>query len=68
MVQRGYGLASVRYDVVNKVVVDSVIANAKSYEVNLALGHLHATRPNDLLLFDSNYPSYLLLSTLFKLP
>ena len=68
MGQRGYGLASVMYDVLNKVILDSVIANAKAYEVDLALGHLQHTRPNDLLLFDRNYPSYRFLATLVKLP
>ena len=66
--QRGYGLASVMYDVLNKIVLDSVIANAKAYEVDLALGHLQHTHPNDLLLFDRNYPSYRFLATLVKLP
>ena len=68
MGQRGYGLASVMYDVINKVIVDGVIANAKAYEVDLALGHLQHTRPGDLLLFDRNYPCYRLLATLIKLP
>jgi hypothetical protein len=68
MGQRGYGLASVMYDVLNKVVLDSVIANAKAYEVDLALGHLQHTCPNDLLLFDRNYPSYRFLATFVKLP
>ena len=66
--QHGYGLASVMYDVLNKVVLDSVIANAKAYEVDLAIGHLQQTRPSDLLLFDRNYPSYRLLATLTQLP
>ena len=64
--QYGYGLVSVMYDVLNKVVLDSVIAPAKAYEVDLARGHLLKTRPNDLLLFDRNYPSYLFLATLKK--
>lgn len=37
MGQRGYGLASVLYDVLNKVVLDSVIANAKAYDLKKAI-------------------------------
>ena len=60
--QHGYGLAKVLYDVLNKVVLDGIIAKAKAYEVDLARDHLQHTRPGDLLLFDRNYPSYLFLS------
>jgi len=68
MGQHGYGLASVMYDVLNKVVVDSVIANAKAYEVDLAIDHLQHTQASDLLLLDRNYPFYRFLATLVKLP
>jgi hypothetical protein len=59
-----FALASVMYDVLNRIAVDSQLAEAKSYEVDLALNHLVHTQADDLLLFDRNYPSYLLLATL----
>jgi len=37
-------------------------------QVDLALDHLRYTHPDDLLLFDRGYLSYLLLATLVKLP
>ena len=64
---RCFGLASVLYDVLNRVVVDSVLAPARSYEVDLAIAHLKAVDPAvDLLVFDRYYPSYQYLATLTK--
>lgn len=63
-----FGLASVMYDVLNKVILDSVIANVKTSEADLALGHLQHTCPGDLLLFDRGYPSYHFLATLLSFP
>jgi hypothetical protein len=62
-----YGLASVMYDVLNRVAVDSVLSTARAYEVNLAIEHLKHSREDDLLIYDRNYPSYFHLSTLCKL-
>lgn len=59
-----FAMASVMYDVLNRIAVDSQLAEAKSYEVDLALTHLAHTQANDLLLFDRNYPSYRLLAAL----
>jgi len=53
-----YALASVLFDVLNRVAVDAVLGKADAYEVDLAVGHLAHTRPGDLLLMDRNYPSY----------
>ena len=61
-----YGKASVLYDVLNRIALDSVLAPAKAYEVDLAVGHLAHTQPDDLLLFDRNYPSYVFLATLLQ--
>jgi len=61
-----FGLASVMYDVLNRIAVDSQLAPAKAYEVDEALKHLAHTQAGDLLLFDRNYPSYLLLVTLLN--
>jgi len=60
-----FGMVSVLYDVLNNIALDSALAQAKAYEVDLAIGHLAYTQANDLLLFDRNYPSYLWLATLF---
>jgi Transposase DDE domain len=57
-----YALASVLYDVLNRVSIDAVLARADAYEVDLAIAHLAYTRPNDLLLVDRNYPSYRMLA------
>lgn len=59
-----YGLASVLYDVCNKVVIDSKLGKARDYEVDLAIGHLCHTKENDLLICDRNYPSYFFVATL----
>jgi len=62
-----YGLASVMYDVLNKIAIDSHLGKAKDYEVDLALKHLEHTCENDLLICDRNYPSYRWLSTIEKM-
>lgn len=62
--ERPYALASVLYDVLNRVGVDAVLGQADAYEVDLAVGHLAHTRPGDLLLMDRNYPSYRMLAEL----
>lgn len=61
-----YALASVMYDVLNRIAVDSVLGTARAYEVDLAIGHLEHSLDNDLLLYDRNYPSYFHLATLRK--
>ena len=59
-----YGLASVMYDILNRVAVDSVLSHARAYEVDLAIKHLAHGEKNDLLLHDRNYASYFYLATL----
>ena len=61
-----HGLASVIYDVLNHVVLDSCLAYSTSYEVNLAINHLDYTKEGDLIIFDRNYPSYVFLSYLIS--
>jgi hypothetical protein len=65
--KHNYGLASVMYDVLNKIAVDSYLGKARDYEVDLALKHLEHTCENDLLICDRNYPSYRWLSSIEKL-
>ena len=62
--QHPYALVSVLYDVLNRIAIDSTLAKADAYEVDLAMAHLKHTQPNDLLVMDRNYPSYLMLAAL----
>lgn len=64
--ERPYALASVLYDVLNRVGVEAVLGQAKAYEVDLAVAHLACTRPGDLLVMDRNYPSYRMLAELTR--
>ncbi len=58
-----HGLASVCYDVLNRMVIDSQLGGAQAYEVDLAVKHLPATQTHDLLLLDRGYASYRWLAT-----
>jgi hypothetical protein len=62
--ERPYALASVLYDVLNRVALDATLGQAKAYEIDLAVAHLSHTRSGDLLTMDRNYPSYRLLAEL----
>lgn len=62
--KQAYGVASVMYDVLNRIAIDSTLSVAKAYEVELAIGHLAYTQENDLLIYDRNYPSYFHISFL----
>jgi Transposase DDE domain len=64
--ERPYALASVLYDVLNRVGVEAVLGQAKAYEVDLAVAHLACTHPGDLLVMDRNYPSYRMLAELIQ--
>jgi len=56
--------ASVCYDVLNKIGIDSILAPVNVYEGDLAVEHLKHCDRNDLIIFDRGYPSYFLLATL----
>ena len=60
--ERTYGLASVLYDVCNRVAVDATLARGDAYEVDLAVEHLAHACPGDWVLADRNYPAYRLLA------
>jgi hypothetical protein len=62
--ERPYALASVLYDVLNRVALDATLGEAKAYEIDLAVAHLPHTRAGDLLTMDRNYPSYRMLAEL----
>jgi hypothetical protein len=64
--ERPYALASVLYDVLNRVALDATLGKAKAYEIDLAVDHLPHTRPGDLLTMDRNYPSYRMLAELSR--
>lgn len=51
-------MASVLYDVLNGIAVDSTLASCHSSELELAKGHLKHIKQGDLLLADRGYPSY----------
>ncbi len=59
-----YGRASVLYDVLNRIAVDTTLAAIKTNEVDLAIAHLQHTTASDLLLMDRNYPSYRMMAEL----
>jgi hypothetical protein len=60
--EKPYALASVLYDVLNRVALDATLGKAKAYEVDLAIAHLAQTKVGDLLTMDRNYPSYRMLA------
>lgn len=60
--ERPYALASVLYDVLNRVALDAVLGRADAYEVDLAVAHLTHTGPHDLGLLDRGYASYRMLA------
>jgi hypothetical protein len=59
-----YALASVLYDVLNRVAIDARLGKARAYEIDLAVEHLAHTKEKDLLTMDRNYPSYRMLAQL----
>lgn len=61
-----YGIASVFYDVLNHIAIDSSLKKAKTYEVDSAVEHSKFLEDNDLLLCDRGYPSYRYLSHLVQ--
>lgn len=65
--EQALGQASVLYDLLNRVALDSILAENDAYEVELAVDHLIHTQANDLILFDRNYPSYYWLAVLSHL-
>ena len=59
-----YALASVLYDVLNRVTLTAELARSDAYEVDLAVKHLAQTRAKDLITMDRNYPSYRMIAEL----
>jgi hypothetical protein len=60
--EHSYALASVLYDILNRVALDAVLAPSHSYEVELAKEHLKHTETNDLVIYDRGYCSFRMLA------
>lgn len=60
------GLASVCYDLLNHIVIDGTLAEARASEANLALDHLEHTDAGDLHITDRNYANYNFWGTLLE--
>lgn len=54
------------YDVLNKIVIKTQLADHLSYEVNLALNMIDDFTEQDLLIYDRGYASYKMMATLIK--
>jgi len=53
------GRVSVLYDVLNDIIVDSIITDSKTHEMKITINqHLKQTQKDDLIIFDRGYPSY----------
>lgn len=63
--KRSMALASVLYDVLNLLALDSEIAPYDSSEKNLLVKHLDKAKEGDLLLLDRGYPSLWLFFLLY---
>jgi hypothetical protein len=59
--EHSYALASVLYDVLNRVALDAVLQPAHSYEVELAKHHLTYVQPEDVVVYDRGYCSFQML-------
>jgi hypothetical protein len=51
-------LASVLFDVLNRLPIDSSLNHWRSSEIDLAIAHLKHVKEGDLILADRNYPSF----------
>ena len=60
--EHSVGLASVMYDVLNRVALDAILAPCHSYEVDLAAKHLPHMQDNDLAIYDRGYCSFKMMS------
>jgi IS4 transposase len=60
--EHSYAVASVLYDVLNRIAIDAVLKPAHAYEVDLAAGHLEHTKPDDLVIYDRGYCSYRMMA------
>jgi len=61
-----YALASVVYDLLNRIALDARLEEATAYEVNVAFQQLGLLEEDDLIVFDRNYTDFVLLSYLIQ--
>lgn len=59
-------LASVLFDVMNRIPVDSSLNHWRSSEIEVAIAHLEHAKEGDLILGDRNYPCYEFLASIGK--
>lgn len=52
------GRCSIMYDLLNKIVIDGILAAKSVGERDLAVNHLDYSTPNDLNIYDRGYPSF----------
>jgi hypothetical protein len=57
-----YALASVLYDVLNRVALDAQLAPIRTYEVDAAAKHLEYTEVADLVIYDRGYCAFRMLA------
>jgi len=60
------GMASVFYDVLNKIIIDSAIHPRLTSERKCAEDHLQFSTPNDLILFDRGYVGFVMYRQLLQ--
>lgn len=65
---RVYAVASVLYDVLNRVALDAQLAPCHSYEVDLAIQALPYIQRDDLVIHDRAYSTYRMLARLSQTP
>jgi hypothetical protein len=64
--KRTMALASVLYDVLNRVSIDARLERCDAYEVDIAKKHLEHTTDNDLAIYDRGYCSFRMMALASK--
>jgi hypothetical protein len=64
--EHSYALASVLYDVLNKVAIDAKLEQSHSYEVDIAATHLQYTEATDLVIYDRGYCSFRMMALAYR--
>jgi len=63
-----FGLASVLYDVLNRVAIDAQLEPCSTYEVDVAAKHLKHTKDTDLTIYDRGYCSFRMMALASNAP
>lgn len=64
--QHSFAMASVLYDVLNRIAIDAKLASIHAYEVDLAGEHLENTQDKDLVIYDRGYCSFRMVALASK--